>query len=279
MNQSIAVAETYPESQDPGVSYWQNKNKKNLDFLVPDVPKNKGDVIEYRVRLVPNPHNEVPIPISELYLHYDLGDKQGIVCPLRSMNKPCAICEYREHNQKIMKELCDQRGIVKQDFKRPNPNTPSRVEQIPEINDVWIAYKDLYPKKRGYISLIIRGQEDQGVKFLSVGEKLLENIIDRIGAAEKMVDRYRGYDAIIKVKNVGKFFNGKPNGEIDFQFDAFGERKPILPGRPAEEIDALINTVKDISTIVPIPTYEQTQAAVAEYLTWLDNKNNKTKGE
>jgi len=273
MNNSNINSDKYPESPEPGMNYWLNKNKKKNDYFVPEGSKNKGDVKEYVIRCVTNPHTNPPIPIAERHIHYDLGDKSSI-CPHSSANQPCAICEFIEQQQKQMKELCDIHKIAKGDFKRPNGDTPSRVEQIPELNKVWLSYKDLYTKKRGYISLIVRGEESQGVKFWSVGAKLLDSIIDKIGAAEGMVDRYRGYDSIIKVKNVGKFFNGKPSPEIDFQFDAFGERKPILPGRPPEEIDALIATVKDISSFAPIPTYGETQAVLNNYKTWFENKFN-----
>ncbi len=266
----------YPDSPESGMNPYQN-NKKN-DFFVPEVPKNKGEEKKYTLRFVPNLHNPHHVPIAERHRHYDVGDK-SIICPKFSANQSCAICEYIDQQRKQLTEACDVHKISKGDFKRQSPDVPSKIEQIPEINKLWLSYKDLYSKKRGYISLIVRGEESQGVKFWSVGAKLLENIIDRIIAAEGMVDRYRGYDALIKVKNIGKFFNGRPSPEIDFQFDAFGERKAILPGKPPEEIDALIETVKDVSSFAPIPTYEETQAVLNEYLVWFEKKINSSKRE
>src|SRR5437764_13257237 len=103
MNNLNNNLDNYPESPEPNMDFWQNKNKKKNDYFVPEVPKNKNDVKEYIVRFVPNPHTDPPIPISERHIHYDLGDK-NIICPKSSANQSCAICEYIEQQQKIMKE-------------------------------------------------------------------------------------------------------------------------------------------------------------------------------
>lgn len=102
------------------------------------------------IRLVPYPHTEDHSPFLEYHYHYGILNRP-IVCPKKTHGEECPLCDMVDELWKGDKE--DQK-----------------------------LAKQYMAKMRIHIPVLVRGEEDQGVRFYSCGtqvyEKLLEHMID-----------------------------------------------------------------------------------------------------
>jgi hypothetical protein len=112
--------------------------KKSMDDIW------KPEIGQHQVRIVPYIHNK-EYPFIELYFHYNIG-KRTYLSP-STYGNPDPVVEFAEKLQ--------QTG-VKED---------------------WVQGKKLEPKMRIYAPVIIRGKEDQGVKFWGFGTQVIQIMV------------------------------------------------------------------------------------------------------
>ena len=93
---------------------------------------------EEQVRIIPYKHGSDPF--NELYFHYDIGPVKTILCPT-GINEPCPICEYTQF-------------LNKQEKSDKN----------------FALYKRLKSRLRVYVPVIVRGDEDAGIRFWGIGK-------------------------------------------------------------------------------------------------------------
>ena len=115
--------------------------KKSMDDIW------KPEIGQHQIRIVPYVHNREN-PFTELLFHYGLN-KRTYLSPVTYGN-PDPIVEFAEKLQ--------QTG-VKED---------------------WVAGKKMEPKMRIYAPIIIRGKEDQGVKFWGFGVQVYQELLSYI---------------------------------------------------------------------------------------------------
>ncbi len=152
--------------------------KAKLDALTNQV--NKRSLIwrptrgqEMAVRIIPYRHG--PDPFNELYFHYDIGSVKTILCS-NSNNYPdkqeCSICEYAKF---LLKERNDKN---------------------------YALYKRLKSRLRVYVPVLVRGEEDAGIKFWGIGKSTYTTIANFFIAPDygDLSDPLRGRD--IKVKAI-----------------------------------------------------------------------------
>ena len=104
----------------------------------------RGQEVTYRI--VPYKHG--PDPFNELYFHYDIGPVKTILCGRTAgVDEKCPICEYAQF---LLKG---------------------------EKNDKNFAlYKRLKSRQRAYVPVIVRGQEEEGVRFWGIGKQTYNTI-------------------------------------------------------------------------------------------------------
>lgn len=102
-----------------------------------------------KIRLVPYPHEDDGSPFIEVYFHYNVAGQRSLVCPKETFGEPCPICELAE------------------EFR----NMGSK--------DSWLQFKKLAPKLRTYSPVIVRGQEDAGVKLWGYGVTIYEALVEK----------------------------------------------------------------------------------------------------
>lgn len=95
---------------------------------------------EEQVRVVPYKHGSDPF--NELYFHYEIGAVKTILCPKTAgIEEDCPICDYSKFL--LSKERSDKN---------------------------YALYKRLKSRLRVYVPVIVRGDEDAGIKFWGIGK-------------------------------------------------------------------------------------------------------------
>lgn len=185
---------------------------------------------EHQIRIVPYTHNREN-PFIELHFHYNLGKK--------SMLSPSS-------------------------FGRPDPvlEFAKKLQQAGD-KESWVAGKKMEPKMRTYVPVIIRGQENEGVKFWGFGKQIYQELLSFIADPDygDITDLHEGRDIVVTVKSAEEA--GKSYAETTIRI------KPKQT--PATENDAVIekiNNQPDITELYPEPTYEELKS---QLLTWMGN--------
>ena len=98
---------------------------------------------EQDIRIVPSPDGD---PFKEVYFHYNLPDhKGGILCPKRNEGEHCPICEFASS---LWKEYTDTKDEATKELA-----------------------KQLFVRPRYFSPVVIRGRENEGVKYYGYGKK------------------------------------------------------------------------------------------------------------
>ena len=96
------------------------------------------------IRIVPYQHNK-DNPFNELYFHYDLG-KKNFLSPV-THGRPDPVVEFSEK-------------------LKSSGNS-----------DEWKLGKQMEPKMRTYVPILVRGQESEGVKFWGFGKQVYQELL------------------------------------------------------------------------------------------------------
>lgn len=131
----------------------------------------------YIVRFISFPNND-GTPFKELQFYYGIGDKAGFLAP-KQFDKPDPV-------QELINKL-----------------------RADESKDSYELAKKLYPKMRFFAAVIVRGEEDKGVRIWSFGKTVYQELLNIMLDADfgDITDPKRGFD--IKVtceKAPGKSF-------------------------------------------------------------------------
>ena len=97
------------------------------------------------VRIVPYKHNK-DNPFIELYFHYNLGNNKTYMSPA-SFGRPDPV----------------------EEFANKLKSTGNK--------DEWIQGKRLEPKMRTFVPVVVRGREDEGVKFWGFGKTVYQELL------------------------------------------------------------------------------------------------------
>lgn len=145
-------------------------SKKNLTWR-PEEGKN------YNVRFISFPDND-GTPFKELQFYYGIGDKAGFLAPSQ-FGKPDPV-------QDLIKKLREE-----------------------ESKDSYELAKKLYPKMRFFGAVIIRGEEDKGVRIWSFGKTVYQDLLNVMLDADygDITDPKKGYDIKVSCEKLpGKQF-------------------------------------------------------------------------
>jgi hypothetical protein len=183
---------------------------------------------EHQIRIVPYIHNREN-PFIELFFHYNLV-KKSIVSP-QSFGRPDPIVEFAE-----------------------------KLKQTGSKED-WLMGRKLEPKMRTYVPVIVRGQENEGVKFWGFGKQIYQELLSFIADPDygDITDLKEGRDVVVTVKSAEEA--GKNYAETTIRI------KPKQT--PATENPDLIEKIKEqpqITELYPEPTYQELKSYLNTYL-------------
>jgi hypothetical protein len=178
----------------------------------------KPDPGETQIRIVPYIHNREN-PFIELYFHYNLG-KRSILSPA-SFGRPDPVVEFAE-----------------------------KLKQTGDKED-WVMGRKLEPKMRIYVPVIIRGQENEGVKFWGFGKQIYEELLAFFVDPDygDLSDPKSGRDIVVTVKPPEEA--GKTYAETSIRVKP---KETVI----TENADVLekIKTQPQITELYPEPTYD-----------------------
>lgn len=146
-------------------------------------------------------------------------------------------------------------------FKRPDPivELANHLRQSGDQDEYQMGTK-LFPKMRVYAPVIVRGEEDKGVRFWGFGKQVYSELLGIIADDEygDITDMKNGTD--ITVEYIPKEESGK----------SFPETK-ILPRRKSSPVgdEAVLESIKnqpDIKDVYTEPSYDELKQALEEYL-------------
>ena len=183
---------------------------------------------EHQIRIVPYAHNREN-PFIELHFYYNFS-KKSLLSP-SSFGRPDPILDFAK-----------------------------KLQQVGDKEN-WVAGKKLEPKMRTYVPVIVRGQENEGVKFWGFGKQIYQELLSFIADPDygDITDLHEGRDIVVTVKSAEEA--GKSYAETSIRI------KPKQT--PATENPAVIEKIKEqpeITELYPEPSYEELKSQLQ---TWM----------
>ena len=192
------------------------------------------------------PYNLDPeMPFQELHFHYAIGGKT-FLCPKRMKNDDCPICDMATEAW--------------------NEFTSTQEESAKDV------FKKLVATLRVYIPIVIRGQEDKGLRWWAVSprstyKEILTKVKNGMAQGIDITSTSDGLDLIVQVK---KGFN---DWLVPESIDTALRPSPLAESDDA--IDALIKTITPIDEVATYRELSEMKAALSAFA----NPNAETKGE
>ena len=158
-------------------------------------------------------------------------------------------------------------------FGRPDPFMEFAEKLRASGNkDDYKMSKLLEPKLRTFAPIVVRGEEDKGVKFWGFGKTVYQELLSIIADPDygDITDPANGRDVVVEFKSAEETGKSFPNTTIRVK-----PNKSMLV-ETKEAFQKILDTQKDIIEIYKEFTYEDLQAVLK---TWLTGDKDKKNGE
>lgn len=183
---------------------------------------------EATIRVVAWPDNDGQ-PFKERWFYYNIGDNYGLLTP-NQFNKPDPI-------QELINKL-------REDGK---PNS-------------YELAKKLYPSMRSYALVLVRGEEEKGLRVWGFGKTVYQNFL------KYMLDEDYGDITDFETGNDIRVTNEKPAGKTW----ATTEIRPRVKKTPIhddlKQVRAWIENAPDIDDLYDLKTYDELEKIVNDWL-------------
>ena len=190
----------------------------------------KPDPGKQIVRIVPYTHNKEN-PFVELFFHYNLVQNKTFMSPA-SFGRPDPVEEFANK----LKSTGDK--------------------------DEWIQGKRLEPKMRTFAPVIVRGQENEGVKFWGFGKTVYQELLSVIADPDygDITDPTSGRDIMIERQTPAEAGNqyGKTTVRVKPNQTPITENKEMLQG--------VFDNQPNLTELYTEPSYDDLKEALANYL-------------
>ncbi|MBC8428077.1 MAG: hypothetical protein H8D94_01250 [Candidatus Pelagibacter sp.] len=182
------------------------------------------------VRIVPYKHNK-DNPFIELYFHYNLGNNKTYMSPV-SFGKPDPV----------------------EEFANKLKSTGNK--------DEWIQGKRLEPKMRTFVPVIVRGREDEGVKFWGFGKTVYQELLGVIADPDygDITDPTNGRDIGIERQTPAEAGNqyGKTTVRVKPTQTTITDNDTLL--------QSVFDNQPDLTELYNEPSYDELKEVLAGYL-------------
>ena len=182
-----------------------------------------------QVRIVPYQHNKEN-PFIEMYFHYDLG-KKNYLSPVT----------YGEAD--------------------PVEEFAQKLRNTGKSDDFKLARK-LTPKMRGYVAVIVRGQESEGVKFWGFGKTVYQELLSVIADPDygDITDATNGRDIGIDRQTPAEAGNqyGKTTVRVKPNQTTITDDATLLT--------SIMDNQSDLVELYNEPTYDELKEVLQNYL-------------
>ncbi len=182
------------------------------------------------IRIVPYKFNK-DNPFQELFFHYNLGNNKTYISPA-SFGRPDPV----------------------EEFANKLKSTGNK--------DEWIQGKRLEPKMRTFAPVIVRGQENEGVKFWGFGKTVYQELLSIIADPDygDITDPMNGRDIMVERQTPAEAGNqyGKTTIRVKPNQTALTEDK--------DQLENLFESQSDITELYTEPTYDELKDALQNFL-------------
>jgi hypothetical protein len=178
------------------------------------------------VRLAPYAHGDGPF--QEYYYHYNLHESgKPIVCPKRTYGRACAVCDLVSN---LWKGDKDDQALAKQ----------------------------LSAKMRVHTPVLVRGEEDRGIRFWSFGQQVYQNVLETMVDPDygDITDPAEGRDVVVTLTPPS---TNSPFPQTDLLFKPM--QTPLAP--TSEAIETLLGNTPDLEKLIEIPDEAELQGLLA----------------
>ena len=214
------------------LSQLQTSNNRTSNLWKPQPGKTQ-------IRIVPNKSNK-DMPFMELFFHYDLGGK-SYLSPI-SFGRPDPIEEFANK--------------LKTGGNREDYQLGRKIEA----------------KLRAFAPVVVRGSENEGVKFWGFGKTVYQELLSIIADPDygDISDPVNGRDVVVEFKTAEETGRAFPSTTIRVKPNqtSLAESK--------EKLDTITGTQKDIREIYNELSYDELTEALND---WLNPKDEETSDE
>jgi gp32 DNA binding protein like len=157
-------------------------------------------------------------------------------------------------------------------FGRPDPvvEFANKLKKTGDKED-WKKGRALEPKLRTYVPIIVRGQENEGVKFWGFGKTVYEDLLSIIDDAEygDITDLTAGHDIVVEFKEAVETGKNYPDTSVR----AKPSKTPAVD--PAnKELIALLGKQVDIVTLYEEKSYAELKDILKNHLNPSESSDN-----
>ena len=196
-----------------------------------------------QIRIVPYIHNKSN-PFSELYFHYSLVKNKTVLSPL-SFGRPDPVQEFA-------------------DKLKASGN-----------KDEWIQGKRIEPKMRTFVPVVVRGEENEGVKFWGFGKTVYQELLGIIADPDygDISDATTGRDIVVERQTPAEAGNqyGKTTIRVKPNVTALSDDSNLL--------QRLLDEQPDIKELYQEPTFDELKSHLSNFLNPSDSTEETTEKE
>jgi len=194
------------------------------------------------VRIVPYKHNK-DNPFIELYFHYNLGNNKTYMSPV-SFGRPDPV----------------------EEFANKLKSTGNK--------DEWIQGKRLEPKMRTFVPVVVRGREDEGVKFWGFGKTVYQELLSVIADPDygDITDPVNGRDIGIERQTPAEAGNqyGKTTVRVKPNQTTITDNDTLLK--------SIFEDQPDLTELYTEPSYDDLKEALSNFLNPSDDTTETSSG-
>ena len=195
----------------------------------------KLDEGEHQIRIAPYKH-DLDMPFRELWFHFKIGGRT-FLCPNKMKGEPDPICDFAT--------TCW------------NEYTKTNDESYKEM------FKTMAPTLRVYVPIVVRGQEDKGIRWWSISprttyKEVLNHVRSGLRQNVDITDATEGLDLMVTVE---PGFNGwlMPTTITT-------ALKPTPLAGTKAEIEKIIDSVTEVETLFEYSPVEEMKIALDKHI-------------
>ena len=196
-----------------------------------------------QIRIVPYKHDKNN-PFSELFFHYSLVPNKTVLSPL-SYGRPDPV----------------------QQFADKLKSTGNK--------DEWIQGKRIEPKMRTFVPVVVRGEENEGVKFWGFGKTVYQELLGIIADPDygDISDSTTGRDIVVERQTPAEAGNqyGKTTIRVKPNVTALSDDSNLL--------QRLLDEQPDIKELYQEPTFDELKSHLSNFLNPSDSTEETTEKE
>ena len=196
-----------------------------------------------QIRIVPYKYDKNN-PFSELFFHYSLVPNKTVLSPL-SYGRPDPV----------------------QQFADKLKSTGNK--------DEWIQGKRIEPKMRTFVPVVVRGEENEGVKFWGFGKTVYQELLGIIADPDygDISDATTGRDIVVERQTPAEAGNqyGKTTIRVKPNVTALSE--------DSDQLTRLLDEQPELKELYQEPTFDELKSHLSNFLNPSDNAGSETPTE